>query len=352
MKKRSRQFLKFKRQLRMIPVKDIGRNRNNPREEPSRLEVGDIRQSLESMGEILVPLVVYSNPNRRRKSDPKFILLDGERRWKAASELSKTNPKFSKVPANIISSPLTKYDNLRTMFNIHLKRREWSTSAVAEALEETFRAKPSLRNSPIETIAYETALSPSAVREALLFLRMPQEDRERALRGELDEYYLIFLSRNMRSIQNAFPDLITKSNWESVAKVFIAKVNDGWVKEARSLNNLGKMSRACLDKKRPELFKKSFEDLPAKPSLTPEQAWNNIKPELLALSEAEFVENRHPDATDQNALFLTPLVRKISTPTTMALVWASVWGAARRRNRAPNDLPSNSNSIADAIESS
>jgi len=272
----------------MISVKDIGSNPRNPREKTSRAEVSDIRQSLESVGEILVPLVVYRNPHKRSDKDPEFILLDGERRWRAASELAQKNRKFEKVPANIISGPLSEYDNLRTMFNIHMPRMEWSTAAVAEALDKLFRMRPSLEKASVKAISYETGLSDTEIREAKQFLWMPKEDRKRALSGDLDEYYLILLSRNMRSIQNGFPDLITKSNWIPVAKTFINKVDEGWIKDARSFNSLGRAVRECLAKQRPELFREIFKELLENPSQTPDDAWKRVENELLIRTEKEF----------------------------------------------------------------
>jgi len=283
--------IRFKRKLRMIPVKDIGPNPRNPREKPSRTEVSDIRQSLESVGEILVPLVVYENPDRRSDKDPEFILLDGERRWRAASELAQKNKKFAKVPANIISGPLSEYDNLRTMFNIHMKREEWSTAAVAEALNKIFRRRPTLKKASVKIVSYETGLGDTEVREAKQFLLMPQEDRERALSGDLDEYYLILLSRSMRSIQNGFPDLITESNWIPIAKTFIKKVDDGWIKDARSFNSLGRAARECLAKQRPALFRDMFHELLENSSLTPDDIWKRVEVELFITTEKEFAKH-------------------------------------------------------------
>jgi len=286
----ARPILKLKSRLQRIPVKDMAPNPDNPREEESRFDVTDIRQSLESVGEILVPLVVCPNRKRRKSSDPKYIILDGERRWRAASELAKKDRRFSKVPANVVSGQLSKYENLKTMFNIHMKRKEWSTSAVAEALDDLFRTRPSLKNASVKNIAFETGLGNTEVREAMQFLRMPADDRDRALRGDLDEYYLILLSRNMRSIQNGFPKLITDDNWHSIAKIFIKRVDDGWIDDARSFISLGKAARECLDKGRPDVFERSFSELLKDPKQTPDDTLKQVESELLITTEKEFLK--------------------------------------------------------------
>ena len=283
----SKQRYYLQSKLRMIPVGQIGPNERNPREITSRKEISDLKESLESIGKILVPLVVYENPDKI----PKYIILDGERRWRAATELSQRDKRFGQVPVNIISSPLSKFENLRTMVNIHMRRREWSTAAVAKTLEEIYQVRPSLAKNPVKKIAYETGMSPSAVREAMAFLRMPKDDREKAYHGDLDEYYLILLSRNMRSVQNGFPDLITEKNWNQTAKVFIGKIDQGWVNDARSFNFLGKAARECLERQQPGLFREVFKQLLEKDSMTPSGVWKAVETRFAITTEEDLVKD-------------------------------------------------------------
>jgi ParB family transcriptional regulator, chromosome partitioning protein len=69
-----------------IPVTEVGSNPHHPRrlfdEEPMRV----LRESVEKLG-ILVPVTVYQAPAGHRPAREKFILLDGERRWRCAKEL-------------------------------------------------------------------------------------------------------------------------------------------------------------------------------------------------------------------------------------------------------------------------
>lgn len=175
------------RKIRKINVDDIEPNPYNPRERISRKEVTDIRDSIQEMGGILVPLVVY-------EKNGKFVLLDGERRWRAAKELAKTESKYQEAPANVVGGPLSKNDNFRTMFNIHMERKQWSTAAIAEAVGTLFKLNPKMTTKELSRI---TQAPPSAVREAITFLKMPEGLRKRCLEGDLDEYYLIFLARNL-----------------------------------------------------------------------------------------------------------------------------------------------------------
>jgi ParB/RepB/Spo0J family partition protein len=133
--------------MKKINVDDIVPNLYNPREKISRREVTEIRDSIKEMGGILVPLVVF-------EKNGKFVLLDGERRWRAAKELSKYDPKYKEVPANIVSGPLSKNDNIRTMFNIHMERQQWSTSAIAETIGVLFQLNPDMTTKELANITH------------------------------------------------------------------------------------------------------------------------------------------------------------------------------------------------------
>ena len=93
--------------LTYISPTDIEKNPQNPRLlfEPEPMMI--LRKSISEVG-ILVPLLVY-----QRASDQKYIILDGERRWRCAIELD-----MKEVPVNIIPEPST-VQNILTMFNIH-----------------------------------------------------------------------------------------------------------------------------------------------------------------------------------------------------------------------------------------
>jgi len=172
-------LLKFKRQLCYVDVGKISPNPNNPREPISRREIADIRESIRTMGGVLVPIVVYQEGD-------KFVLLDGERRWRACKELSKENrEKYGRIPANVIEKPPTPVQNLQTMFNIHQKRKEWSTSAKAMAIGNLIELKGKLSVAELSKL---TGLSEVTVNDALLLLKFPQDIQERCLNGDLNEF--------------------------------------------------------------------------------------------------------------------------------------------------------------------
>ena len=75
---------------------------------------------------VLVPLVVKPYKNKEKE----FILIDGERRLRAALS---TNQKT--VPVHILTDPDSN-DEVLYAFQIHMLRKEWSRTAQARALKK------------------------------------------------------------------------------------------------------------------------------------------------------------------------------------------------------------------------
>jgi ParB/RepB/Spo0J family partition protein len=264
-------LIKFKRKLAYIDVDKISPNPNNPREPIARKEIADIRESIRLMGGVLVPIVVYQEGER-------YILLDGERRWRACLELSKEDyEKYGKIPANIIEKPPTPIQNLQTMFNIHQKRREWSTAAKAEAIGKLLQLRGSLSVGELSKL---TGLDNVSVNDALILLRFPDEIRKRCLDGELDEFYPILLGRNLKTLEKIFPSLFEKYSWQSISSSFLKKVNSGFIRRARDFNKLGQMARTCISYQHEYLFEFVFERMLQEDRFTPRDAQREIEREL------------------------------------------------------------------------
>ena len=124
-----------------IQVEEIGPNPHNPRrlfdEEPMQI----LRESVAKLG-ILVPVTLYEAPPHHKPSLEHYILLDGERRWRCAKDLS-----IATVPAIIVERP-DETQNILTMFHIHNVREGWQLMPTAlklkvlmDALKETNERK-------------------------------------------------------------------------------------------------------------------------------------------------------------------------------------------------------------------
>ncbi len=109
--------------VKSVPPSSLKPNPHNPRALFDKEPHDTLRQSIERVG-ILVPLTVYFNTKRSC-----FTILDGQRRWLCAKELS-----LAKIPVNEVSEP-SLVQNIITMFQIHKLREDWELMPTALKLE-------------------------------------------------------------------------------------------------------------------------------------------------------------------------------------------------------------------------
>src|ERR1700676_1895064 len=107
----------FNSDLREIRVDQIDRNPENPRIvfRPSELET--LTESIRRYG-VQVPISVFKEGRR-------YVLVDGERRWRCSVKLNKAT-----IPALIQEKP-SPLNNLLLMFNIHALREQWDLLTIA-----------------------------------------------------------------------------------------------------------------------------------------------------------------------------------------------------------------------------
>src|SRR5207245_1521046 len=101
-----------------------------------------------------------------RKSDGKYILLDGQRRWQCAKELH-----LKAVPVHVIDEP-SKIENLLTMFNIHKVREQWELVPTALKIEVLIRL---LKNPSDQDLATATSLSLPELTRCKALLTYPRK---------------------------------------------------------------------------------------------------------------------------------------------------------------------------------
>lgn len=153
--------------LQNVPPEDISPNPNNPRLFFDEESMAELRKSIEKVG-ILVPLTIFENKKEIPKS--KYILLDGERRWRVAKELS-----LPTVPVNIIDEPTDITQNILFMFNIHHYREEWELFPTALKLEAVIKA---LGTDSDTVLSQFTGVKPSVLRRCKTLLWFPHKYRE------------------------------------------------------------------------------------------------------------------------------------------------------------------------------
>lgn len=176
-------------------------------------DINDLCNSIIEMGGILVPLVVF------RVAPNKYILLDGERRLRAAKKL-----KMEKVPANIVPSELPNDVNLATMFNIHMERVRWNPAARALALRHL---KNLYKGISYERLSEITGMKKTPIKDAERILSFPSDLVERCLHEGQPDYLrpsnLVEMAKAFENIEVYLPDFFKKYERERVARILIKK---------------------------------------------------------------------------------------------------------------------------------
>src|SRR5271155_5606646 len=104
-------------ELLEIRVDQIDRNPENPRIYFRAAELETLLSSIRKIG-VQVPISVY-------RSHGRYVLIDGERRWRCSLKLNKKT-----IPALVQGKP-DALGNLLFMFNIHALREQWDLLTIA-----------------------------------------------------------------------------------------------------------------------------------------------------------------------------------------------------------------------------
>jgi ParB family chromosome partitioning protein len=152
--------------ISLIDPQKLRANPENPRLIFHQDELRILRDSIKRQG-VLVPLTVYRDQQR-------YVILDGERRWRCALKLA-----LDKVPAIVQPKP-DPLQNLMMMFAIHNQRKEWDPLPTAYKLRELEeRVGQQWGRAPTEAELAELAsITRGEVRRLKTLLGLPQEYRD------------------------------------------------------------------------------------------------------------------------------------------------------------------------------
>jgi ParB/RepB/Spo0J family partition protein len=156
--------------LKDLTLTDISPNPHNPRIIFEEKDLDDLKDSIRNAG-VLVPITVYENNDAN--STDKYILLDGERRWRCAKVLG-----LQTIPANIVDKPKDVTQNILYMFNIHYFRKQWELFPTALKLEKIIEL---LKTDKDSVLSSTTGLNLTTVKRCKILLWYPEKFRETLL---------------------------------------------------------------------------------------------------------------------------------------------------------------------------
>lgn len=160
--------------VRLVAPSQIEKNEENPRLIFRSDELAALEKSIREQG-ILVPLTVYQDRT-------KFVILDGERRWRCATKLG-----LARVPVIVQPKP-DRLQNIMMMFAIHKARADWDplpTALKLDQLRTVLQGK--YGRLPTESeLAAAASMDRGEVRRNMRILSLPQT-YQTELMGELEK---------------------------------------------------------------------------------------------------------------------------------------------------------------------
>jgi ParB family chromosome partitioning protein len=224
--------------VRLIDPSKLHRNPDNPRLIFRVDELNELEASIKEQG-ILVPLTVYQDGKR-------FLLLDGERRWRCAMKLG-----LASVPAIVQPKP-DRLQNIMMMFAIHNARRDWDPLPSAlklKDLEDEYKARHGYE--PTEkALAQLASLSRGEVRRLRNLLALPDEYRAELLaelqkpRSEqlLTIDHVLETTRGVGALQKR--GLVDDDMVNPLRRAILAKFRSGKIANTVAPRKLARIARA------------------------------------------------------------------------------------------------------------
>lgn len=213
--------------LQQIDIDLIDPNPENPRLIFPQEEIERLAESIDHEG-ILVPVVVY--PLRER-----FVLIDGERRFKCAKMLGLTT-----VPA-VVTEPKSPRENLVQMFNIHLIREPWQDMPTAWALGKLIEGITADRGTePTDPeLSNLTGLSKERIARLRHALTLPSEYQHYIHERTVPLNFFWELKKNViEPMAKQRPKLAEEFGEDTITAAFVNKKLDGMITDTVSLRNV------------------------------------------------------------------------------------------------------------------
>lgn len=248
--------------VKNILVSHIKPNPHNPRrlfdEEPMLI----LKESIKKLG-ILVPITVYPQIDGKTAPDKdKFIILDGERRWRCIQKLGK-----NKIPAIIVSRP-TDERNILVMFHIHNLREGWQLMPTALKLDILMK-KLGVKSE--KKLSVLVKLSITQIRRCKILLSYPTKFQNLLLAPptkRLKSDFFIELERIRRpALKEKFPPWIKRGDTKCI-QIILDKYLNGVITAVTDFRRLAEIYRGAVRIGKKKQFYSSFDKFLERPDKT------------------------------------------------------------------------------------
>lgn len=241
--------LPSKVRFELISPDDIVANPQNPRQEFDEEKLDELAASISEKG-VLVPITVYE------RTSSKYVLLDGERRWRAAKRIN-----LSQIPAWVTTHP-DKIKNIEAMFHIHMEREDWNHVDTLKALRSLIKASGVTDPTRLQSM---TGLPSAQVSLYQRILAQPNEYQELIIDGTLPiNFFNELHQRIIEPLKSQRPGLFKKFNEAKITERFVKRRKEGALE---NMTQLFRQVHAVIRKagesgaKQPSEFDKQLEQI-------------------------------------------------------------------------------------------
>lgn len=214
-------------ELRELRIDEVVPNSANPRLDFPQDELDRLADSIDHEG-VLVPIVVYP-------SGDKFVLVDGERRYRCARDLG-----LDTIPA-LVTSERSEREVLQQMFNIHLIREPWRDIPTAKALQKLAEEIKTAegREPNDQELRDLTGLSIERVRQLRYVVQLPDEWQDYIREGTIPLNFFWELKKNvLDALQKHRPSLYAEYGEKKISEAFVQKRLDQVITDTVSLRKV------------------------------------------------------------------------------------------------------------------
>jgi ParB/RepB/Spo0J family partition protein len=266
-----------KAEAKELPPDLIFRNEDNPRLIFIQSKLDTLMENIRQKG-ILVPLNIY------RESEKKYVLIDGERRWRCAKRLN-----MPTVPTYVLPRPGTRIEYILNMFTIHNVKEDWKLMPTALKLKEILVEMPDQSD---KQIAELTGVAPATIKRCKDLLSLPQKYQKLLLKEEakeerdvtLTEDFFLEMMRATRSIKKFEPRLYEKYTEKGLIDSFVKKLRSGNLKNITDFRKVPKLISASRQGIPPEKIEKTLERLIREPKFTIVEAYEEVAEPVFAVA--------------------------------------------------------------------
>lgn len=244
-----------------VQLSKISFDVNNPRGEKEHQIVCDpefqkLISSIKKHG-ILEPLIVKKDHSK----DEHFILIDGERRLRAARKVSEAGKNDdSTVPVLIAKDDA---DGRILAYQVHMLRKNWDKAAETKSIKAIIadlrQKNPTLTEKEIiKQLKEITAHTDPQISDLLKLIKYDDKVIEKVISGEINMSQLIQNEASfMNPLKRNYHELFDKYGEENLRKILIEKAEKGLLVDTRFL--MDKFKSVFADKKKKDEIEKLIE---------------------------------------------------------------------------------------------